>query len=63
MGLATFLGSLSMGIITELLIPILGKWPAIYALVLVVVVLRILGGLAFYFVDEPSKPNLDANVE
>jgi MFS family permease len=63
MGLATFLGSLSMGIITELLIPILGKWPAIYALVLVVVVLRILGGLAFYFVDEPSKPSLDANVE
>ena len=63
MGLATFLGSLSMGIITELLIPILGKWPAIYTLVLVGLVLRILGGLAFYFVDEPSKPNLDANVE
>ena len=63
MGLATFLGSISMGIITELLIPIWGKWPAIYALVLVVMVLRILGGLAFYFVDEPCKPNLGPNVE
>ncbi len=62
MGFATFLGSLSMGVIAELLIPIMGKWPAIYALVLAVIVLRILGGLAFYFVDEPSKPNLEENV-
>jgi MFS family permease len=56
MGLVTFIGSFSMGIITELVIPILGKWPAIYSLVLVVMFLRILGGLAFYFVDEPVKP-------
>jgi MFS family permease len=62
MGLATFLGSISMGIVTELLIPILGKWQAIYTLVLVVVVLRILGGLAFYFVDEPSNPSIETNV-
>ncbi len=56
MGLSTFLGSFTMGIVTELLIPILGKWDAIYTLVLVVMFLRILGGLAFYFVEEPTKP-------
>ena len=56
MGIVTFLGSFSMGIVTELLIPVLGKWPTIYSLVLVVMVLRVLGGLAFYFVDEPLKP-------
>jgi MFS family permease len=61
MGLATFVGSLSMGIIAEFLIPIMGKWPAIYSLVLGVVVLRFLGGIAFYFVDEPIKPNFDTN--
>lgn len=57
MGIVTFLGSFSMGIVTEFLIPILGKWSTIYTLVLVVMVLRFLGGLAFYFVDEPVKPN------
>ncbi|PWI48671.1 hypothetical protein CEE45_05520 [Candidatus Heimdallarchaeota archaeon B3_Heim] len=62
MGLATFLGSLSMGVLAEFLIPILGKWPAIYTLVLVVMLLRILGGLAFYFVDEPVKPNLESKI-
>ncbi len=56
MGIVTFLGSFSMGVVTELLIPVLGKWPTIYSLVLVVMVLRVLGGLAFYFVDEPLKP-------
>lgn len=61
MGLVTFFGSFFMGIVTELLIPILGKWPAIYSLVLVVIFLRILGGLAFYFVDEPVKPHLHIN--
>ena len=62
MGLSTFLGSLSMGVITEFLIPLLGKWPAIYTLILVVMFLRILGGLAFYFVDEPVKPNLESKI-
>ncbi len=56
MGLSTFLGSFAMGVVAEILIPILGKWSAIYSLVLVVVILRFLGGIAFYFVDEPSKP-------
>jgi MFS family permease len=55
MGLVTFIGSFSMGIVTELLIPSLGKWTAIYSMVFVVMLLRLFGGLAFYFVDEPKK--------
>lgn len=62
MGLATFLGSLSMGVVTEFLIPVLSKWPAIYTLVRVVMFLRIFGGLTFYFVDEPAKPNLSPEI-
>ncbi|MHA2053068.1 MAG: MFS transporter [Candidatus Hodarchaeales archaeon] len=55
MGLATFVGSFSMGIVTELLIPTLGKWNAIYTMVIIVIFLRFFGGMAFYFVDEPQK--------
>ncbi len=58
MGVVTFIGSISMGIATELLIGFIGKWSAIYTMLLVVVVLRFIGGVAFFFVEEPKKPNL-----
>lgn len=58
MGIVTFIGSISMGIVTEILISFVGKWSAIYTMLLIVVVLRFIGGVAFFFVDEPKKPNL-----
>ena len=58
MGLATFIGSISMGIATEVLLSFVGKWPAIYTMLLVVIFFRFIGGIAFFFVEEPRKPNL-----
>ncbi|MFX1283148.1 MAG: MFS transporter [Promethearchaeota archaeon] len=58
MGLVTFIGSISMGITTELLMGFIGKWEAIYAMVLVVILMRFIGGVAFFFIDEPKKPEL-----
>ncbi|MFX1516618.1 MAG: MFS transporter [Promethearchaeota archaeon] len=57
MGVVTFIGSISMGIVTEFLIGFVGKWSAIYTMLLVVAVLRLIGGMAFFTVDEPMKPN------
>ncbi len=57
MGIVTFIGSISMGIATEFLIGSIGKWSAIYTMLLVVVVLRFIGGVAFFFVEEPKKPD------
>ena len=56
MGAVTFIGSISMGIVTEILIEFVGKWPAIYIMLLVVAVLRFIGGMAFFTVAEPMKP-------
>lgn len=53
MGLATFLGSLLMGIATELLINTMGKWDTIYTMLVVVMIFRLIGGLNFYFVNDP----------
>jgi MFS family permease len=58
MGLATFVGSFSMGVATELLMPSLGKWAAIYTMVMVVMFLRFIGGTFFYFVEEPKKSTI-----
>jgi len=58
MGVVTFVGSISIGIVTEILMHIVGKWSAIYTMVLVVILLRFIGGLAFFFVEEPKKPYL-----
>ncbi|MFX0207720.1 MAG: MFS transporter [Candidatus Hodarchaeota archaeon] len=58
MGIVTFIGSISMGIVTELIMGFIGKWSAIYAMVLVVILIRFIGGVAFFFVDEPKKPSL-----
>ncbi|MFX1537869.1 MAG: MFS transporter, partial [Promethearchaeota archaeon] len=58
MGIITFIGSISMGIATEFLISFVGKWPAIYTMLLVVVFFRFIGGIAFFSVDEPKKLNL-----
>jgi MFS family permease len=58
MGVVTFIGSISMGIACEILTGFVGKWSAIYTMLLVVVVLRFIGGVAFFFVEEPKKPNL-----
>ncbi len=55
MGLSTFLGSISMGIATEILINFVGKWDAIYSMLLIVIIFRFLGGLNFYFVKEPLE--------
>ncbi|MHA1967109.1 MAG: MFS transporter [Candidatus Hodarchaeales archaeon] len=55
MGLSTFLGSISMGIATEILINFVGKWDAIYSMLLVVIIFRFVGGLNFYFVKEPIE--------
>ena len=57
MGIVTFIGSISMGIATEILISFVGKWSAIYSMLLVVAVLRFIGGVAFFIVEEPTKPN------
>ena len=57
MGVVTFIGSISMGIVTEILIGFVGKWSAIYTMLLAVAVLRFIGGMAFFTVDEPMKPN------
>jgi MFS family permease len=57
MGVVTFIGSISMGIATEIVISFVGKWSAIYTMLLVVVVFRFIGGVAFFLVDEPKKPN------
>ena len=57
MGVVTFIGSISMGIATEILIGFIGKWSAIYTMLLVVAALRFIGGIAFFTVDEPMKPN------
>ncbi|MFX0125355.1 MAG: MFS transporter [Candidatus Hodarchaeota archaeon] len=56
MGIVTFIGSISMGIATEILMGFIGKWSAIYLMLLVVVFLRFIGGLAFFSVREPVKP-------
>lgn len=56
MGLVTFVGSISMGIVSEILIQFVGKWPAIYTMIIVVIFLRFIGGLTFFFVEEPKKP-------
>ncbi len=53
MGIVTFIGSISMGIATELC-----KWSAIFFMVVVVIVMRFIGGMAFFFVREPKKPSL-----
>ncbi|UCE13642.1 MAG: MFS transporter [Candidatus Heimdallarchaeota archaeon] len=55
MGVVTFVGSISMGIATELLIGFIGKWSAIYTMLVVVAILRFIGGVAFFFVEEPKK--------
>lgn len=57
MGVVTFIGSISMGIATEILIGFVGKWSAIYTMLIVVAVLRFIGGMAFFAVDEPKNPN------
>lgn len=54
MGLATFLGSISMGVLTELLMQILGKWDTIYLMLIIVIIFRFIGGLNFTFVKEQS---------
>lgn len=55
MGLSTFLGSISMGIATEIFVNIIGKWDAIYSMLIVVIIFRFIGGLNFYFVKEPFE--------
>jgi len=54
MGLVTFLGSISMGVLTELLMQILGKWDTIYLMLIIVIIFRFIGGLNFIFVKEQS---------
>jgi len=54
MGVATFLGSISMGVLTEVLMQTIGKWEAIYSMLIVVIIFRFLGGLNFVFVKEQS---------
>ncbi|MFX0152658.1 MAG: MFS transporter [Candidatus Hodarchaeota archaeon] len=55
MGLATFLGSIIMGIATEILVNFIGKWDTIYLMLIVVMIFRFIGGLNFYFVKEPTR--------
>ncbi|MFW9856564.1 MAG: MFS transporter [Candidatus Thorarchaeota archaeon] len=57
MGLSTFVGSLLMGITTELLVTIIGKWETIYAMLIVVMIFRFIGGLNFYFIKYPHSRN------
>lgn len=54
-GLATFLGSIIMGIATEILVNFIGKWDTIYLMLIVVMIFRFIGGLNFYFVKEPTR--------
>lgn len=61
MGIVTFIGSISMGIATELLMNFIGKWSAIYTMLLVVIFLRFIGGVGFFFVEEPKKPGMLSN--
>jgi len=63
MGMVTFVGSISMGIVTELLMGFIGKWEAIYTMVLVVILMRFIGGMGFFFVEEPRKPSLSNNYD
>jgi MFS family permease len=55
MGLATFLGSIIMGLATEILVNFIGKWDTIYLMLIVVMIFRLIGGLNFYFVKEPTR--------
>ncbi|MFX0015886.1 MAG: hypothetical protein ACFFB2_18080 [Promethearchaeota archaeon] len=57
MRLVTFIGSITTGIVTEVLMINVGKWSVIYIMVLIDIFLRFVCGLAFFFVEEPVKPD------
>lgn len=54
MGITTFFGSLSMGILAQLLFPIYGQWETIYFLLIIIAILRFLGALGLIFIEEPT---------
>ncbi|MBD3192983.1 MAG: MFS transporter [Candidatus Heimdallarchaeota archaeon] len=54
MGIATFLGSLIMGIIADILIIRFDKWPSIVVLLFVITGARLISALGFFFLQKPA---------
>ena len=63
MGISTFIGSISMGILTDILIGIIGKWDTIYLMLIIVIIFRFIGGVNYFLVNEPFKTKKIEGVE